>query len=150
MPPAVHQAVLTDFDAAAVERTLDERASGFFEHIEQVATNRRRLALVLGFSLAGWLFQGASLLAAFAAVGYTVPWYVVLFVIPLANVAGAAPLPGGLGGIEAAFVALLVPTTAVPAAEITAAVLVYRGAIYWMPVVLGGSSVTASGVRSFA
>lgn len=138
------------FDAADVERDLVERLSRFFGHIEQVATDRRRLAAVLGLSLVGWLFQGAALLAAFAAVGYDVPAYVVLFVIPLANLGGATPLPGGLGGIEAAFVALLVPTTGIAAADVTAAVLVYRAAIYWMPVAVGGGVVLVSGVRTVA
>ena len=138
------------FDPDGVEADVADRASNLFGHVEQVATDRRRLALVVGLSLAGWLFQAAALLAALAAVGHAAPVSVVLFVIPLANLAGATPLPGGLGGIEAAFVALLVPTTGIPAAEVTAAVLVYRGAIYWMPVLLGGGSVVASGVRTLA
>jgi len=87
-------------------------------------------------------------MAAFAALGTPVPPYVLLFVIPLANLAGAAPLPGGLGGIEAAFVTLLVPTTGIQASVITAAVLIFRGAIYWMPILIGGLAVSAFGVRA--
>lgn len=138
------------FDAGDVGREVTEAMTRFFEHIETVATDRRRLGLVLVLSLSGWLFQAASLLAALAAVGHTAPVAVVLFVIPLANLAGATPLPGGLGGIEAAFVALLVTTTAVPAADATAAVLVYRAVIYGLPTFLGGGSVLASGVRTVA
>lgn len=137
-------------DSADLEGEVRERASRFFDHVERVATSRERLATVLGLSLLGWLFQGAALVAAFAAVGHDVPVYVVLFAIPLGNLAGVAPLPGGLGGIEAAFVALLVPTTGVAAPVVTAAVLIYRGAIYWMPLLIGGGSVTAFGVRSLA
>jgi uncharacterized membrane protein YbhN (UPF0104 family) len=70
----------------------------------------------------------------------------VLFAIPLGNLAGAAPLPGGLGSIEAAFVAILAPTTGVPAATVTAAVLIYRGVIYWLPVLVGGIAATRFGV----
>ncbi len=132
------------------EQTITDRMHRFFGHVERVAVNRRRLVSTLGLSLLGWLFQGAALLAAFAAVGYTIPLYVVLFVIPLGNLAGVAPLPGGLGGIEAAFVALLVPTTGVPASVVTAAVLIFRAAIYWMPVFIGGGSMTALGVRTLA
>lgn len=138
------------FDPAAVEADVAERASRFFDQVEEVATNRRRLAAALGLSLAGWLFQTAALLAALAAVGQTAPVYVLVFVIPLANLAGATPLPGGLGGIEAAFVALLVSTTGLAAPDATAAVFVYRAAIYWMPVLLGGGSVVVSGVRTVA
>ena len=136
-------------DPETLETDLTDRMERFFENIERVATDRWRLSAVIGLSLAGWLFQVAALTAAFAAVGYGVPPYVLLFAIPLANLAGAAPLPGGLGGIEAAFVTLLVPTTGVAASAITAAVLIFRGAIYWMPVLVGGMSVSAFGVRTF-
>lgn len=135
-------------DATAVERDVADRMTRFFDHIEQVATDPRRLGVVMGLSLLGWLFQSASLLAAFAAVGFEVPVSVALFVIPLANLAGVAPLPGGLGGIEAAFVALLLASTPIPAPAITAAVLIYRAAIYWVPVVIGGGSVMVIGVRT--
>lgn len=138
------------FDPVDVEREVTRRMSRFFDHIEQVAADRRQLGLVLGLSLAGWLFQTVALVVAFAAVGYSVPIYVALFVIPLANLAGVTPLPGGLGGIEAAFVALLVSTTGIAAPVVTAAVLVYRAAIYWMPVLVGGGSVMASGARTLA
>ncbi|WP_121823188.1 lysylphosphatidylglycerol synthase transmembrane domain-containing protein [Halostella salina] len=136
------------FDPSSVEADLTDRIGRFFGNIERVGTDRWRLATVVALSLAGWLLQAGALLAAFAALGYSVPPYVLLFVVPLANVAGAAPLPGGLGGIEAAFVALLVPTTGVEASAITAAVLIFRGAVYWMPLVIGGAAVTAFGVRT--
>ena len=139
---------LERFDSETLEEDIADRLGRFFENIERVATDRWRLAAVIGLSLCGWLFQTAALTVAFDAIGYDVSAYVLLFVIPLANLAGAAPLPGGLGSIEAAFVTLLVPTTGIPASAITAAVLIFRGAIYWMPVLIGGLSVSAFGVRA--
>ncbi|MBZ6496599.1 lysylphosphatidylglycerol synthase transmembrane domain-containing protein [Natrinema longum] len=146
--PRLGRLGLDRFDSETLEEDLTDRMGRFFENIERVATDRWRLSAVIGLSLCGWLFQTAALLIAFAALGQTVPPYVLLFVIPLANLAGAAPLPGGLGGIEAAFVTLLVPTTGVPASTVTAAVLIFRGAIYWMPVLIGGLSVSGFGVRA--
>ncbi|MDL5362296.1 lysylphosphatidylglycerol synthase transmembrane domain-containing protein [Halalkalicoccus sp. NIPERK01] len=137
-------------DPDAVAEDLSGRMERFFEHIERMAAQRRRLAVAFGLSLLGWLLQAAALLAAFAAIGHVVPVYVLIFVIPLGNLAGAAPLPGGLGGIEAAFVALLVPTTGLPAATVTAAVLIYRGTIYWLPVLIGGGSMAAFSARTLA
>ncbi|MGM0716891.1 MAG: lysylphosphatidylglycerol synthase transmembrane domain-containing protein, partial [Halobacteriota archaeon] len=131
-----------------LEADITDRLRRFFENIEQVATNRRTLTLIVGFSLAGWLFQAAALMAAFGSLGYSVSPAVLVFVIPLANLAGAAPLPGGLGGIEAAFIALLLPTTGISAASITAAVLIFRGAIYWMPVLIGGATVSVLGIKA--
>lgn len=139
---------LDRFDAETLEKDLKERLGRFFANIERVGTDRWRLSSAVGLSLLGWLFQVAALLVAFEALGYSVSPAVLLFVIPLANLAGAAPLPGGLGGIDAAFVTLLVPTTGISASAITAAVLIFRGAIYWMPVVIGGLSVSKFGVRA--
>lgn len=135
-------------ETATVEADVANRLQRFFENIERIATDRRNVAVVIGLSLAGWLFQAAALMAAFDALGHSVSLAVLVFVIPLANLAGAAPLPGGLGGIEAAFIALLIPTTGIDAASITAAVLIFRGAIYWMPVLIGGTTVSVLGIRS--
>ncbi|SEV88506.1 lysylphosphatidylglycerol synthase transmembrane domain-containing protein [Natrinema salifodinae] len=146
--PRLGRLGLDRFNPETLEADLADRLGRFFANIERVATDRWRLAAVVGLSLCGWLFQTAALMAAFAALGHSVPPYILLFVIPLANLAGAAPLPGGLGGIEAAFVTLLVPTTGIEAPVITAAVLIFRGAIYWMPVLIGGVSVSAFGVTA--
>lgn len=150
LPAAVGGTVgrLSRFDAGALEATVADRLNNFFDDIERVGANRRRLLTAVGLSLTGWLLQAAALTAAFAAVGHEISPMVPVFVVPLANVAGATPLPGGLGGIEAAFVALLVPTTGVPASAVTAAVLVFRGAVYWMPTVIGGVSTSLIGVRA--
>ncbi|GAA0511687.1 hypothetical protein SAMN04488066_10459 [Halorubrum aquaticum] len=136
------------YDAAELEADLTERLDRFFADIERVGTDRWGLSIVVGLSLLGWLAQAVALTAAFAAIGHAIPPYVVLFAIPLANLAGATPMPGGLGGIEAAYVALLVPTTGIEASAITAAVIVFRGATYWVPVVLGGIVTSALGVRT--
>jgi len=136
------------YDTDSLSSGLTRRLRRFFEDVERVGTSRRRLSVVVGLSLLGWLAQVVALTAAFHAVGQPIPVYVVVFAIPLANLAGVTPLPGGLGGIEAAYVGLLVPTTGIPAATITAAVLVFRGATYWLPVVLGAVVTTAFGVTT--
>ncbi|ELZ43483.1 hypothetical protein C471_00155 [Halorubrum saccharovorum DSM 1137] len=139
---------LDRFDADTVAAGIATRLRNFFDDIERVGTSPGRLAAAVGLSLSGWLFQAAALTVAFAAVGHQVSPVIPLFAVPLAYVAGATPLPGGLGGIEAAFVALLVPTTGVSASAVTAAVLVFRGGVYWMPVAIGGVSASVLGVRT--
>ncbi|SMO66808.1 lysylphosphatidylglycerol synthase transmembrane domain-containing protein [Halorubrum cibi] len=136
------------YDPATLESNLTGRLTRFFDDIERVGTDRWRLSAVVALSLLGWLAQAVALMAAFAAVGHAIPPYVVLFAIPLANLAGATPMPGGLGGIEAAYVALLVPITGIDASAITAAVLVFRGGTYWTPVVLGGIVTSTLGVHT--
>jgi hypothetical protein len=136
------------FDDRAIETEFASRLRGVFENVERVGADRTRLTAVVGFSTTGWLLQSAALLAAFAALGYEVSLPVALFAVPLAYLGGATPLPGGLGSIEAAFVALLVPTTGIPAPTVTAAVLVFRGAVYWTPVVVGGAAMASLGTRA--
>ncbi|WP_245634273.1 lysylphosphatidylglycerol synthase transmembrane domain-containing protein [Halalkalicoccus paucihalophilus] len=137
-------------DSRIIAATLSRRIHGFFDKFSQIATQRHHLAIAFSLSLLGWLLQAIALVAAFAAIGYNVPLYIAIFVIPLGNLAGAAPLPGGLGGIEDAFIVLLVPTTGLPVTTVTAAVLIYRGVIYWLPVIIGGSSMAAFSVRTIA
>jgi uncharacterized membrane protein YbhN (UPF0104 family) len=68
-----------------------------------------------------------------------------MVVIPVAAIAGITPLPGGLGGVEAVLVALLVPTTGVTVAAATAGVVIHRTATYWLPLLVGGGAAAAIG-----
>mgnify|MGYP000353097465 CR=1 FL=1 len=65
----------------------------------------------------------------------------MLVVLPVASIAGVFPLPGGLGGVETAFILLLVSTTGVATTTATAAVVIYRGVTYWLPMLAGGGVV---------
>ncbi len=120
----------------AIERRVDH----FFEAIERVAANPRGLAFALGFSAVGWLFQMAALWFAFEAIGVSVALSIVMFVVPMGAIAGVTPLPGGAGGIESVLVFLLIaaPLPGVTKSVALAAVVIYRGVVYWVPVLLGG------------
>jgi len=131
---------------AAIERRIE----GFFAAIDRIAASRRTIGLALGLSLAGWLSLATSLWLSVFALGEVVPFAAALVVIPVGSIAGIAPLPGGLGGIEAAFVVLLVSTTGIPAATAGAAVVIHRGATYWLPTLVGGGTAAALGVRRSA
>jgi uncharacterized protein (TIRG00374 family) len=129
---------------------LEHRINGFFRAIERVATNPRGLALALALSATGWFFQMLGLWLAFRAIGTPIPLSVALFVVPIGAIAGVTPLPGGAGGIESVLVVLLVaaplPTVTEPVA--LAAVVVFRGMVYWTPTVLGGAVTGVVGFRS--
>jgi len=131
---------------------ITRRVDHFFEAIDRVAASPRGLALALGFSALGWLFQIAGLWLAFEAIGVSVKVSVLMFVVPMGAVAGVTPLPGGAGGIESVLVFLLVaaPMPGVTQSVALAAVVIYRGAVYWVPVVLGGivMGTVGAGIRS--
>lgn len=128
------------------------RVEHFFEAIERVATNPRGLALALTFSTLGWVCQMVGLWLAFEAIGVPVQFSIVMFVVPMGAIAGVTPLPGGAGGIESVLVFLLVaaPLPGVSEPVALAAVVIYRGAVYWVPVVLGGvvMGTVGAGIRS--
>ncbi|MFC6940452.1 lysylphosphatidylglycerol synthase transmembrane domain-containing protein [Salinirubellus sp. GCM10025818] len=124
---------------------IEARIERFFHAIERVTGDRRRLAMALGFSALGWLCLSGSLWLSLYALGYPTPFAAMLVVVPIGAIAGITPLPGGLGGVEAVLVALLVPTTGVTVAAATAAVVIHRTATYWLPVLVGGGTAAAIG-----
>lgn len=129
---------------------IERRINGFFRAIERVAANPRGLTLALALSALGWFCQMLGLWLAFQAIGHPIPVSVALFVVPIGAIAGVTPLPGGAGGIESVLVVLLVtaPLPGVTEAVALAAVVVFRGAVYWTPTVLGGLVTGAVGLRS--
>ncbi|MFB6160353.1 MAG: YbhN family protein [Haloferacaceae archaeon] len=128
---------------------IEHRVDGFFRAIERVADNPRALAATIALSTVGWGFQMVGLWFAFRAVGVPIPLSIALFVVPIGAIAGVTPLPGGAGGIESVLVVLLVaaPLPGVTKSVALAAVVVFRGAVYWVPVVLGGAVTAVVGVR---
>jgi uncharacterized protein (TIRG00374 family) len=119
---------------------LRERVASFFEAIDRVATDRRQLGVALSFSALGWFAQMVSLWLGLYAIGAIVNPAVVLVAIPVAALSSITPLPGGLGGYEAILLALLAPVPQVSFGAAAAAVTLHRGAMYWMPLVLGAFS----------
>ncbi|SDM98173.1 hypothetical protein SAMN04487949_3059 [Halogranum gelatinilyticum] len=132
--------------------SIEGRVNRFFRAIERVATNRRGLALALGLSALGWFCQMVALWVAFQAIGVPIKLSLAMFVVPIGAIAGVTPLPGGAGGIEWVLATLLAAATgpAIGFATATAAVIVYRGAVYWVPTLLGGAVMGVLSVRGRA
>jgi hypothetical protein len=126
---------------------IERRIEGFFTAIDRVAGSRPTLVRAIAFSLTGWLALATSLWLSVTALGEPIPFAAALVVIPVGSIAGITPLPGGLGGIEAAFVVLLISTTGISPAVASAAVVIHRGATYWLPTVIGGGTAAALGAR---
>ncbi len=91
----------------------------------------------------GWICQMTALWLAFRAIGIELRTTFILIIVPIATIAGVTPLPGGAGGIETVLVFLLLaaPLPHVTEAIAVTAVVIFRGAIYWVPVILGGGVV---------
>ena len=125
------------------EAEIKTRIEGFFRAIERVAANPQQLAVALSASTIGWICQMTALWLAFRAIGVELRTAFVLIIVPIATIAGMTPLPGGAGGIETVLVFLLLaaPLPHVSEAIAVTAVVIFRGAIYWVPVILGGGVV---------
>lgn len=130
--------------------SIRARVSRFVRSIERIATNRRGVTLALVASTIGWICQMIALWVAFVAIGAPIPFTVLLFVVPVGALAGVTPFPGGAGGIEAVLVAVLsnLPGTVVGWETALAAVVIYRGAVYWIPVIIGGTVMSVVGADS--
>ncbi|WP_433633608.1 lysylphosphatidylglycerol synthase transmembrane domain-containing protein [Halomicrococcus sp. NG-SE-24] len=135
----------------ADESGITSRIEGFFHAIERIATNPRGIALTLTASTFGWIFQMIALWIAFWAIGASVPFSVMLFVVPMGALASITPLPGGTGGIETVLVTILasLPGVAIGLETALAAVVIFRGAVYWIPILIGGCVVSWVGVDAF-
>jgi glycosyltransferase 2 family protein len=105
--------------------------------LRQAAASPVKLGLLLGGSALITLAYIAGLAASVQAFGGG-PGLVVLGAVYLAAaaLAAAAPTPGGLGAIEAALVAGLTGV-GMQAGPAVSAVLLYRLATYWLPVLPG-------------
>jgi len=132
------------FDREAIRSRVDH----FLGSIERIATDREGVTVALGAAAAGWAFQMVALWLSFQAVGAPVPFAIVLFAVPVGAMAGVTPLPGGAGGIEAVLVGLIstLPGAVAGLETITAAVVIFRGAVYVIPVVIGGLVMNAASI----
>lgn len=90
----------------------------------------------LSGALAYYAFDNAVLWAAFHAYGQVPPLSVVVMGYLVGSLAGAVPLPAGLGAVEGGLIGALVLYGA-HAAPAAAAVLLYRGISLSIPSVLG-------------
>jgi putative heme transporter len=150
--------MLRSEQAAAQIGVFSERAASFFLRLVRrppatgwdIATTRFR-SKTIGLLRARWLALTAAslashlslyvvLLLALRHVGASeddVGWAEVLAVFAFVRLLSAIPLtPGGLGVVELALTAGLVGAGG-PRAEVVAAILVYRGLTYLVPVPLG-------------
>ncbi|WP_049969106.1 lysylphosphatidylglycerol synthase transmembrane domain-containing protein [Haladaptatus cibarius] len=116
-------------------RTRIER---FYASLERIADEPRELLFALVFSYTGWVFFALPLYFAGRSLGLPLGLLLVLFIVPASTLAGLTPTPGGLAGVEAALVVLIVGLAPITTGSAVAATLIYRFASYWFVLVIGG------------
>jgi len=109
---------------------------------EAVALLREGNLLLVGGLVAYLAFDVMILWAGFQAFGVTVPLAIVWMAYLIGELGGLIPVPGGIGGVDAGLVGMLV-LYGVRLAPATAAVLAYRAIALWVPAVLGSIAFVA-------
>ena len=127
---------------ARVVRLNEDRTAAGLRHIgmrvEDLASDKRLLARVVGWAAANWLLDAAALWVFLRAFGATTDFDALIVAFGLVNVLAVIPItPGGLGVIDTALPIALVgfglPTSTAVLGSAT-----YRLAQYFFPIVLGG------------
>ncbi|WP_205695573.1 flippase-like domain-containing protein [Conexibacter sp. SYSU D00693] len=103
---------------------------------EAVALVRSGDWMAIAGAVGYWAFDNAVLWATFHAFGADVSLTVVLLGYLIGQLGGLLPLPGGVGGIDGGLIGTLVLFGA-PGAVTAAAVVAYRLAQFWVPLLVG-------------
>lgn len=94
--------------------------------------NSQLIAGAIGY----WLFDNAVLWATLHAFDVDTALSVVLMAYLIGQLGGLLPLPGGVGGIDAGLAGALI-VYGVPVAGAAVAVIAYRLALFWLPLLVG-------------
>lgn len=118
--------------------SIIQRVHEFVTALERLSAHPRRIAAVFLLGVAGQVIVAGILWCSLVALKVSAPIWVVVLVVPAAKVGGLAPLTGGTGGTEVLLSGLLVATTDVTVPIATAAALLYRATVFWIPTMAGG------------
>lgn len=105
--------------------------------LEELIEDRQLLKRVVFWAAANWLIDAMSLWVFLRAFGQTLDADALIVSFGIANVMAAIPItPGGLGVVDATYIATLVAFK-VPRAEASLGVASYRIAQLWLPILVG-------------
>jgi uncharacterized protein (TIRG00374 family) len=119
---------------------LRERLRDLNTAFERIADDQWALAHALAYAYLGWIFFALPLYFASLAIGADLTLLLVFFIVPASTLAGLVPSPGGLGGVEAALLVLLIGLGGLGQAPALAAALLYRVESYVFGLVAGGAA----------
>ena len=120
----------------------EDRAAAGVRHIgsrlEDLASDRKLLARVLGWAAANWILDCAALWVFLRAFGGSIGFDALIVAFGLVNVLAVIPItPGGLGIIDGVLPVVLVGF-GLPRSTAVLGTATYRLAQFFFPIVLGG------------
>jgi putative heme transporter len=121
------------FNGDNAVRTLEHLAN----RIESLLKERALLRRVVLWATLNWIFDALSLWVFIRAFGATLEPDALIVAFGIANILSVIPLtPGGLGIVEGVYIPMLVGF-GLTRSTATVAVLSYRIAQYWLPIIVG-------------
>jgi len=122
------------------EETVHRLVHQVADRIRQLGSDRTVLARAVGWAVANWVLDLASLWVFLAAFGHTVAVDAIVVSYGLANVLAALPItPGGLGIVEGVLIPTLVGFGA-PRGQALLGVAAWRLVNFWLPIPVGAGS----------
>jgi len=110
------------------------------DRLAVVRADRPLMARAIGWAVAAWLLDAASLWVFIAAFGHRVSPDGLLIAFALANVLGAIPItPRGLGVVEAVLIPVLI-AFGTPRPTAVLGVIAYRLFNFWAPIPVGAAA----------
>ncbi|MDY6776940.1 MAG: lysylphosphatidylglycerol synthase transmembrane domain-containing protein [Candidatus Nanohaloarchaea archaeon] len=137
-------------DGRSWDAVLTRKGENFYEVIEELAGQKRKVAFALFLSHFMTGFWVAGFYTILLSMGFDAPLSAFLFVLPASMLAGYLPLPGGVGGIEVAMAVLVSSVAGVPLAVAEAAALLFRLPTYWAVIAIGGTFASHLSVEVLA
>lgn len=134
----LHGRLGTALTPAAVATRLER----YYATLSSV-TASESVAGAAALAVVGWCCYVAPLYTSALALGHTLPTGLVLLVVPVAGLATWLPVPGGIGGVEAALAGLLVAFAGLDLGAAAAVAVLYRLCAYWFVVVVEGAAAAA-------
>jgi uncharacterized protein (TIRG00374 family) len=119
----------------------------YYETFDVVVRDRRAVLYAFALSVLGWVFFALPLYTGALALDVRLPLALALFLVPAAGLATVVPLPGGLGGVEAALAGLLAVLAAVDVTSAGAVVILFRLCSFWFFVLVCGIAVSMAAVE---
>lgn len=122
---------------------LRDRVGGFYETVDTVLDDRPLLIAGLIYGHGAWFFLMLPIVVTANAMGIELSIFMAMLIIALSKLGFIVPLPGGLGGVEFTIAGLLFLIAGVTIAQATAIAILYRFAVYWLTVLIGGLATSA-------
>ncbi|GAB7095886.1 hypothetical protein JCM30237_30400 [Halolamina litorea] len=127
--------------------TIDNTLAEFDDARRLIRDDPARVVLAFAWVLVSWVLFSLPAVTTGIALGVPVPLTVALVAVPVSDLLNFIPVPGGVGGVEAAMAGLFVAVGGVNGAAAVVIAFCVRLCTYWFVLLLGGTATTLAAAR---